>query len=139
DGIRDFHVTGVQTCALPILFIPGCTVVDCPQSLMAGLDMYMIPDPQWKQLYHNLLAQAKSGEITAERLDDAVRRILRVKVRAGLFDRGAPSTRSLAGKKELLGAPEHREIARQAVRESLVLLKNKNNLLPLSRNQKVLV
>lgn len=121
------------------MFIPGCTVVDCPQSLMAGLDMYMIPDPQWKQLYHNLLAQAKSGEITAERLDDAVRRILRVKVRAGLFDRGAPSTRSLAGKKELLGAPEHREIARQAVRESLVLLKNKNNLLPLSRSQKVLV
>jgi beta-glucosidase len=120
-------------------FIPGCTAVDCPASLMAGLDIYMIPDPNWKELYNNLLAQAKSGAITAERLDDAVRRILRVKIRAGLFEKGAPSTRPLAGKKELLGAPEHRAVARQAVRESLVLLKNKNNLLPLARNQKILV
>lgn len=120
-------------------FIPGCTVLDCPESLMAGLDIYMVPDPNWKELYKNLLAQAKSGEVTAERLDDAVRRILRVKLRAGLFEKGAPSTRPLAGKKEVLGAPEHREIARQAVRESLVLLKNKNNLLPLARKQHVLV
>lgn len=126
-------------------FIPGCTVLNCPQSLMAGLDIYMVPDPNWKELYKNLLEQTKSGEITAERLDDAVRRILRVKIRAGLIEqdgilkKGAPSTRPLAGKKEILGAPEHREIARQAVRESLVMLKNKNNLLPLARNQKVLV
>jgi beta-glucosidase len=120
-------------------FIPGCTAVDCPESLMAGLDIYMVPEPNWKELYDNLLAQAKSGEVTAERLDDAVRRILRVKIRAGLFEKGAPSTRPLAGKKELLGAPEHRAIARQAVRESLVLLKNKNNLLPLARKQKILV
>lgn len=120
-------------------FIPGCTAVDCPESLMAGLDIYMVPEPDWKELYANLLAQAKSGEITAARLDDAVRRILRVKIRAGLFEKGAPSTRPLAGKKSVLGAPEHRAIARQAVRESLVLLKNKNNLLPLARNQKILV
>lgn len=120
-------------------FIPGCTAVDCPASLMAGLDIYMVPEPNWKELYDSLLAQAKSGAITAERLDDAVSRILRVKIRAGLFEKGAPSTRPLAGKKELLGAPEHRAVARQAVRESLVLLKNKNNLLPLARNQKVLV
>ena len=120
-------------------FIPGCTVLDCPASLMAGLDIYMVPDPEWKVLYNNLLEQAKTGVVTAERLDDAVRRILRVKVRAGLFEKGAPSTRPLAGKKEVLGAPEHRAIARQAVRESLVMLKNKNNLLPLNRNQKVLV
>lgn len=120
-------------------FIPGCTAVDCPESLMAGLDIYMVPEPNWKELYNNLVAQAKSGEVTAERLDDAVRRILRVKIRAGLFEKGAPSTRALAGKKELLGAPEHRAVARQAVRESLVLLKNKNNLLPLAPKQKVLV
>jgi len=120
-------------------FIPGCTAVDCPESLMAGLDIYMVPEPNWKELYTNLVAQAKSGEVTAERLDDAVRRILRVKIRAGLFEKGAPSTRSLAGKKEVLGAPEHRAVARQAVRESLVLLKNKNNLLPLAPKQKVLV
>lgn len=120
-------------------FIPGCTALDCPESLMAGLDIYMVPESDWKELYNNLLAQAKTGEITAERLDDAVRRILRVKIRAGLFEKGAPSTRPLAGKKEVLGAPEHRAVARQAVRESLVLLKNKNNVLPLDRKQKVLV
>ena len=66
------------------------------------------------------------------RLDDAVRRILRVKLRAGLFDKGAPSTRPLGGHFELLGSPEHRAVARQAVRESLVLLKNAGQLLPLS-------
>lgn len=120
-------------------FIPGCTALDCPESLMAGLDVYMVPEPDWKQLFHNLVAQAKSGEITAERLDDAVRRVLRVKIRAGLFEKGAPSTRPLAAKKEILGHPEHRAIARQAVRESVVLLKNKNNLLPLARKQTVLV
>jgi len=120
-------------------FIPGCTVLNCPESLMAGLDIYMVADPNWKELYKNLLEQAKSGEITAERLDDAVRRILRVKIRAGVFEKGAPSTRTFAGKNNVLGAPEHREIARQAVRESLVMLKNKNNLLPLARNQKILM
>lgn len=120
-------------------FIPGCTVVDCPASLMAGLDVYMVPEGNWRELYRNLLAQAKSGVITAERLDDAVSRVLRVKIRAGLFEKGAPSSRPLAGKKELLGAPEHRAVARQAVRESLVLLKNKNHLLPLAPNQTILV
>jgi beta-glucosidase len=120
-------------------FIPGCTAVNCSASLMAGLDIYMVPEANWKDLYNNLVAQAKSGEVTAERLDDAVRRILRVKIRAGLFEKGAPSTRVLAGRKDVLGAPEHRAIARQAVRESLVLLKNKNNLLPLAPKQNVLV
>jgi beta-glucosidase len=68
-----------------------------------------------------------------------VRRILRVKLRAGLFEAGKPSTRNPGGKFELLGAPEHRAVARQAVRESLVLLKNANKVLPLKPNMKVLV
>jgi beta-glucosidase len=120
-------------------FIPGCTALDCPESANAGLDIYMAPEPDWKVLFNNLVEQAQTGEIPMARVDDAVRRILRVKIRAGLFEKGAPSTRELAGKKEVLGAPEHRAVARQAVRESLVLLKNKNGLLPLTRNQKVLV
>lgn len=120
-------------------FIPGATVLDCPQAINAGLDMYMVADPEWKTLYWNTLGQARTGVIPAERLDDAVRRILRVKLRAGLFERGAPSTRPLAGRSELLGAAGHRAVARQAVRESLVLLKNKNNLLPLSPKSRVLV
>jgi beta-glucosidase len=87
----------------------------------------------------NTLAQVRSGEIPLTRLDDAVRRILRVKLRAGLFDAGKPSARPLAGKFELLGAAEHRALARQAVRESLVLLKNSSGLLPLRPDLNVLV
>lgn len=120
-------------------FVPGCTATNCPHSAIAGLDIYMVPEPEWKELYNNLVDQAKNGELPMARVDDAVRRILRVKFRAGLFEKGAPSTRELGGKPSVLGAPEHREVARQAVRESLVLLKNKNGLLPLARKQRVLV
>ncbi|QNM81867.1 glycoside hydrolase family 3 protein [Sphingomonas sabuli] len=118
--------------------VEGCTNVNCPASINAGLDMYMAPD-SWKDLYDNTLKQARSGEIPATRLDDAVRRILRVKMRAGLFAKGAPSTRPLAGQFQLLGSPEHRAVARQAVRESLVLLKNNANVLPIKPGANLLV
>ncbi len=118
--------------------VPGCTQFDCPAVINAGLDMFMAPD-SWRELYDNTLAEARSGVIPASRLDDAVRRILRVKLRAHLFDEGRPSSRPLAGHFELLGAPEHRAVARQAVRESLVLLKNTHHLLPLSPRSHVLV
>jgi len=98
--------------------------------------MYMAPD-SWKGLYDNTLAEVRSGVIPQSRLDDAVRRILRVKLRAGLFDKPKPSARPLAGQFNLLGAPEHRAIAREAVRKSLVLLKNSNQLLPLVRKANV--
>jgi beta-glucosidase len=120
-------------------FISGASVLDCPQAINAGLDIFMVAHPEWKTLYHNTLTQVQDGIISMARVDDAVRRVLRVKVRAGLFEKGAPSSRPLAGRDELIGAPEHRVVARQAVRESLVLLKNKNNLLPLSPCSKVLV
>lgn len=120
-------------------FVAGATVLDCPQAINAGLDIFMVPDPDWKQLYQNTLEQARSGIIPMARVDDAVRRILRVKLRANLWEKGMPSTRPLAGKDDLLGARAHREVARQAVRESIVLLKNKNNLLPLSAKANVLV
>ncbi|EIK45768.1 glucan 1,4-beta-glucosidase, putative, cel3B [Cellvibrio sp. BR] len=120
-------------------FVAGATVLNCPQAVNAGLDIFMVPDPEWKQLYKNTLEQVKTGVIPLSRIDDAVRRILRVKLRADLWQRGLPSKRPLAGKDELLGAPEHRAVARQAVRESLVLLKNKNNILPLSPRLNVLV
>jgi beta-glucosidase len=118
--------------------IPGCTNYSCPQALNAGIDMYMAPD-SWKKLYENTLTQVKSGEIPMARLDDAVRRILRAKLKGGLFEMGAPSTRPLAGKFNELGDKSSREIARQAVRESLVLLKNNNSLLPIKAGANVLV
>lgn len=118
--------------------VPGCTNTDCAQSLLAGLDMYMAPD-SWKGLYESTLKQAKSGEIPMTRLDDAVRRILRVKIASGIFDKGAPSTRPNAGDERLLGLPDHRAVARRAVRESMVLLKNNNNILPVNASKTVLV
>nr|QWN55952.1 beta-glucosidase [uncultured bacterium] len=118
--------------------VPGCSNTRCAIAINAGVDMLMAPD-SWKDLYENTLAQVKSGEISMQRLEDAVRRILRVKLRAGLFEKGRPSSRPLAGQFRLLGAPEHRAVARQAVRESLVLLKNQNGILPLAPRQHVLV
>ncbi|MCW8093168.1 glycoside hydrolase family 3 protein [Alteromonas sp. ASW11-130] len=117
--------------------IAGCTNEDCPQAMNAGLDIYMVPTNAWKPLYENVIAQVKSGQIAQERLDDAVRRILRVKVRAGLFEQPSPANRVLAGKEELIGAEEHRQLAREAVRKSLVMLKNKNSILPLSPKQRI--
>ena len=119
--------------------IPGCSNENCPQAALAGLDVYMVPTPAWKPLYHNLLAQAQDGTIAQSRIDDAVRRILRVKLRAGLFDKPSPAQRPLSGKTALIGAEAHREVARQAVRQSLVLLKNDAGVLPLSPKQHILV
>src|SRR5690606_1854973 len=93
----------------------------------------------WRGLYDNTLAAAKSGELPMARLDDAVARILRVKFRMGMFEAGKPSQRPGAGQVATLGAPAHRDLARRAVRESLVLLKNNGALLPLKPAQNVLV
>ena len=114
--------------------VPGCTDVSCPQAFNAGLDMFMAPD-SWKGLYANTLAQARSGEIPLARLDDAVRRILRVKVKARLFEADRP----VDGQFDRLAAPEHRALAREAVRKSLVLLKNNGSVLPLKASAHVLV
>lgn len=118
--------------------VKGCTTTDCPATIIAGLDMAMASD-SWKGFYETTLAAVKDGRITTQRLDDAVRRILRVKFRLGLFEAGRPSTRAVGGQFALIGAPAHRTVARQAVRESLVLLKNQNGLLPLSPKQRILV
>ena len=118
--------------------VKGCTTTDCPATINAGLDMAMASD-SWKGFYETTLAAVKDGRITPQRLDDAVHRILRVKFRLGLFEAGRPSTRAVGGQFALIGAPAHRAVARQAVRESLVLLKNQNGVLPLSPKQRILV
>lgn len=118
--------------------VAGCTNTDCPHSLNAGLDMFMAPD-SWKDLYESTLDHVKDGTVPMTRLDDAVRRILRVKIASGIFTKGAPSTRKNAGNESLLGLPDNRDIARQAVRESLVLLKNNGGLLPLDPAKTIMV
>ena len=112
--------------------VEGCSNANCPEAFNAGVDIYMAPD-SWKDLHRNLLRDVKAKRISMERLDDAVRRILQVKARLGLFDGRRPHEFS----KNYLGSKDHKEIARQAVRESLVLLKNNNSVLPLNPAIKV--
>lgn len=114
--------------------IPGCTNSRCAQAINAGIDMVMVPE-EWRTFITNTIAQVNAGEIPMSRIDDAVTRILRVKMRAGLF-KNNPARSTLAGKNAAIAA---RDLARRAVRESLVLLKNNGNALPLPRNARVLV
>ncbi|MEI2795969.1 glycoside hydrolase family 3 N-terminal domain-containing protein [Pseudoxanthomonas sp. F11] len=114
--------------------VAGCRDDSCPQAINAGIDMVMVPDA-WKSFIANTIAQVKSGEIPQARIDDAVARILRVKLRARLWDH-KPSASQFAGKPESL---VHRDLARRAVRESLVLLKNDGATLPLKKGQRVLL
>lgn len=113
--------------------VPGCEPTDCPQALLAGLDMFMAPD-SWKGLFEKTLARAEAGEIPLVRIDDAVRRILRVKYKLGLF--GGTERRV---NQAVIGAPEHLALAREAVSKSLVLLKNRGSVLPIRRGARVLV
>ncbi|AOW78970.1 beta-glucosidase [Colwellia sp. PAMC 20917] len=119
--------------------VKGCIKENCAQAVNAGLDIFMVPTEAWRPLYDNIIAQVKQGDILQSRIDDAVTRILRVKVRAGLFEKPSPAKRVLSGNIALIGGESHREVARQAVRESLVLLKNNGQLLPLSPKQHILV
>ena len=114
--------------------VAGCSNDSCPQAINAGVDMIMVPD-NWKNFIKNTIAQVEGGQIPMARIDDAVTRILRVKLRAGMFTT-KPADSKFAGKQEAMQA---KALARQAVRESLVLLKNNHNVLPLARGQKVLV
>ena len=118
--------------------VKGCSEDSCPQAINAGLDMVMVTR-DWKDFIKNTVQQVRDGVIPESRIDDAVTRILRAKFRAGLFAKGPPSKRKYADKLQYFGSPEHRKVARQAVRESLVLLKNNNSLLPLSPRLNVLV
>ena len=106
--------------------VPGCSKDSCPQAINAGIDLIMVPD-DWKAFISNTIRQVERGEIPMSRIDDAVTRIIRVKLRAGLFGK-TPSQNAFAGKAEALQA---RALARQAVRESMVLLKNDGGVLPL--------
>lgn len=117
--------------------VAGCSNASCPVAANAGIDMFMAPD-SWRALYASTLAQVKDGTIPMARLDDAVLRVLRVKQRLGLFDTGKPSARAYSGRYDLLGAPGHRAVAREAVRKSLVLLKN-TGVLPLKPQAHILV
>jgi beta-glucosidase len=100
-------------------------------SINAGMDMAMVTN-RYKIFIANLKALVQEGVVPMSRIDDAVTRILRVKIAMGMMD---PKRSQLADRNlhKTFGSPEHRAVARQAVRESLVLLKNQNKALPLSK------
>jgi beta-glucosidase len=114
--------------------IPGWNSTSIRNAINAGIDMSMAPS-SWSSFITNLKSSVNGGYVPMSRIDDAVRRILRIKFRAGLFEH--PYTdRSLASS---FGSPEHRAVAREAVRKSLVLLKNENNVLPIAKDANVFV
>jgi beta-glucosidase len=114
--------------------VAGCSNTDCPAAINAGLDLFMAPDT-WKALFGTTLAAARDGRIPAARLDDAVRRVLRVKFKLGLMG----STLVERGDPAQVGAPEHLALAREAAAKSLVLLKNEGGVLPVRPGSQVLI
>jgi beta-glucosidase len=116
--------------------IPGCTNSHCPQAINAGIDLVMVPD-DWKKFIRATVGDVRAGRIKMGRIDDAVSRILRVKLRSGLF--GASPAEGPHPDAAVLHSAEVRALAREAVRKSLVLLKNDGGVLPLKRRGRILV
>jgi beta-glucosidase len=102
-------------------------------AVMAGIDMSMVPNDL--SFADHLIALVKEGAVPQSRIDEAVRRILWVKFELGLFDKPMPD----ASLKSKFGLPEYRQVSLEAARESITLLKNSNNILPLAKTTKVLV
>lgn len=113
--------------------IPGDYYNDVVTSINAGLDLIMVPY-DYQSFMTNLTAAAENGDIPMERIDDAVRRILTVKFELGLFEQPYPEEAWLAQ----VGSADHRALAQQAVRQSLVLLKNEADTLPISPDTPVI-
>ncbi|WP_202386953.1 glycoside hydrolase family 3 protein [Qipengyuania algicida] len=120
--------------------VPGCTVDHCPQAVNAGIDVFMVSE-KWKEFIANTVADVRAGRIPMSRINNAVTRILRVKMRAGLFDHPVASS-PLTGDQAAL---TDRPLAREAARKSVVLLKNNSfktsasPILPLRVGKRILV
>lgn len=108
--------------------IPGDYAADVATAINAGLDMIMVPY-DYRRFITTLTTAVETGTVPQERIDDAVRRILRVKVALGLFEHPYADPSLI----DQVGSAAHRALAREAVRKSLVLLKNENQSLPLAK------
>jgi beta-glucosidase len=108
--------------------LPGDYASDVETAVNAGIDMVMVPD-RYAEFTSTLRGLVEAGRVPVSRIDDAVRRILRAKAAQGLFEKPYADPSLLSR----VGSEEHRQIAREAVQESLVLLKNAGGLLPLSK------
>jgi beta-glucosidase len=106
-------------------------------SVNAGVDMFMV-SVEWRAFIEHLTQHVEQGTVSTDRIDDAVRRILTVKSNFGLFEKPCPAERIWSNDGSF-GSAKHRDLAREAVRKSLVLLKNDDQLLPLSPQSRILV
>ncbi|UOZ10236.1 glycoside hydrolase family 3 N-terminal domain-containing protein [Amycolatopsis sp. WQ 127309] len=112
----------------------GFTPEEVEASINAGIDMVMVPY-DWQKFIDTLRTLVQQGRVPLSRIDDANRRILTKKFELGLFEHPLTDRRFL----KTIGSKEHRDLARQAVRESQVLLKNDHHVLPLSKRDKIFV
>ena len=115
--------------------VSGCSNANCAQAINAGIDMIMVPT-EWLAFRNNLIQQVRNGQIPESRIDQAVTRIIDLKQKLGLISRTFDPSRQPIS---VVGSPEHRAVAREAVRRSQVLLKNNNATLPLNPNQRILL
>ena len=121
--------------------IPGDYKSDIITSINAGIDMVMVPgavkfgNESFENFLKLLEESVQEGSIPMKRIDDAVKRILLIKKQSGLFDRPFSDQQLLAH----IGSDKHRQIAREAVRKSMVLLKNKDGILPLPKEGKTII
>lgn len=114
---------------------PGFTAAEVRTAINAGIDMVMVPD-QWQSFLSTLRAEVQAGRVSMARIDDANRRILTKKFELGLFERPLTDRSFLS----TVGSAAHRALARQAVRESQVVLKNAGNVLPIATaNRRIFV
>ena len=109
--------------------LPGDYASDIENSINAGLDMIMVPD-KYIEFIQTLTMLVNQGSIPISRINDAVKRILKIKFKLGLFENPYTNSAFTA----TIGSQEHRQIARKCVRESIVLLKNENSILPLPKD-----
>ena len=114
--------------------LPGDYKHKIAMSINAGMDMVMVPE-RYQEFIARLKDAAQDGTVPMARIDDAVRRILRVKIAMGLMDKNHSQLADRTLWKQF-GSPEHRAVARDAVRQSLVLLKNEHGALPLAKSAK---
>jgi beta-glucosidase len=114
--------------------LPGDYRQQVEESINAGMDMVMVPQ-RYPEFFNMLKALVIAGKVPMPRIDDAVRRILRVKFAMGLMDRGW-LPRIDSGAQKNFGSAGHRKVARECVRQSVVLLKNENRALPMSKQLK---
>jgi beta-glucosidase len=114
--------------------LPGDYKHKVAMSVNAGMDMVMVPE-RYQEFFARLKESAQDGTVPMARIDDAVRRILRVKFAMGLMDKNHSQIADRTLWKQF-GSPEHRAVARDAVRRSVVLLKNEHGALPLSKAAK---